>query len=196
MVCSYCGSDIAEGRSWCQQCGTRQTAGQAASVSPIAPGGAQRPAGAAPVHAAGPASFNFDAGRWERTDRTAGIATIVVLISLFLPWFGVSVFGITGTADGLSVHGYLYLVVLVALAIAVYLVLQAGFEELPFRLPLGHGQRLLAATGLNFALVLIAFLSKPSLASWQYGAFIGLAAAIVAVAPLARSAFARRRNTI
>lgn len=206
MVCSHCGNDVAEGASWCQQCGTRQTAG----ASPVTPGSAQHPAGAGPVHAgtgpvhvgtgpvhaAGTPSFRFNAGRWELTDRAAGIATIVVLISLFLPWFGVSVLGISGTADGLTVHGYLYLVLLVALAILAYLVVQAGFERLPFRLPVGHGQLMLSATGLNFVLVLIAFLTKPTLTSWQYGAFVGLAAALAAVFVLARPAIARRRSAI
>jgi hypothetical protein len=192
MVCSHCGNDIAEGSGWCQHCGTRVAAG----VSPVTLEGAQHPAGAGAVNTAGKPAFSFNAGRLERTDWTAGIATIVVLISLFLPWFGVSVLGISGTADGLTVHGYLYLVLLVALAITAYLVLQAGFEELPFRLPLGHGQLMLGVTGLNFLLVVIAFLSKPALTSWQYGAFIGLAAALVAVAPLASSAIPRHRNAM
>ena len=176
MVCSHCGNDVAEDASWCQKCGTRPTAGVSRT--------------------AGAASFTFNAARWERTDWTAGIATIVVLISLFLPWFGVSVLGISGTADGLTVHGYLYLVLLVALAITAYLVLHAGFDELPFRLPVGHGQLMLGVTGLNFVLVLIAFLTKPALTSWQYGAFVGLAAALVAVASLASSAITQRRNAM
>jgi hypothetical protein len=192
MVCSHCGNNIAEGANWCQQCGTLQASG----ASPVTLESDQHRAASGPVETAGTPSFSFNAGRWERTDRAAGIATIVVLISLVLPWFGVSVLGISGTADGLTVHGYLYLVLLVALAILAYLVLHAGFEELPFRLPVGHGQLMLAATGLNFFLVLIAFLTKPTLTSWQYGAFVGLAGAVVAVASLARPAIARRRNAV
>ena len=65
-----------------------------------------------------------------------------------------------------------------------YLGLRAGSEELPARLPLGHGQRLLAGSGLNAALVLLAFLSKPDGTGWRFGAFIGLLAALGAVAPL------------
>lgn len=194
MVCSHCGNDIAEGASWCQQCGA--SARLAAGVSQIPVEGAQRAAAAGPARTAGTPSFRFDSARWERTDWTAGIATFVVLVSLFLPWFGISVLGISGTADGLTAHGYLYLVLLVALAIMAYLVIYAGFEKLPFRLPVGHDQLMLGVTGVNFVLVLIAFLTKPTLTSWQYGAFIGLAAALVAVGSLASPAITRRRNAI
>ena len=40
---------------------------------------------------AGPALvFRFDAARWTVADRVAGGATIMLLVSLFLPWFPVS----------------------------------------------------------------------------------------------------------
>src|SRR5215468_2251006 len=128
MVCSHCGNDSAEGSNWCQRCGTRLATG----APQVTLENTQRPAAAGPVHTAGTPSFSFNSARWERTDWTAGIATFVVLISLFLPWFGVSILGISGTADGLTAHGYLYLVLLVALAIMAYLVIYAGFEKLPF----------------------------------------------------------------
>jgi hypothetical protein len=217
MVCSQCGNNIAEGSTWCPRCGAQQSAAtpppgparpSSARPSP-APAGPGRPgpAGAGPV-AAGTAdprdtaryprsetpAFRFDARRWTRVDRIAGIATLALLISLFLPWFGVSIFGISGTADGVSAHGYLYLVLLVALAIMAYLVLRAGFEQLPFRLPLTHEQLLLAATAVNLVFVLLAFLTKPALTSWRFGAFVGLAAAIVAFAPVAIPAIQSRRN--
>jgi hypothetical protein len=156
--------------------------------------GAARPRQAARYPSSGTSSFSFEARRWTRADRIAGIATLALLVSLFLPWFGVSIFGISGTVDGVSAHGYLYLVLLVALAIVVYLVLRAGFEELPFRLPLSHEQLLLAATAVNFLFVVLAFLTKPGLTSWRFGAFVGLAAAIVALAPVAGPAIQSRRN--
>jgi hypothetical protein len=34
--------------------------------------------------------FGFDAARWTVADRVAGGATVMLLISLFLPWFSVS----------------------------------------------------------------------------------------------------------
>ncbi len=71
------------------------------------------------------------------------------------------------------------------------MVIKAGFEKLPFDLPVSPAQLLLAVTGLNLLLVLIAFLLKPSTGiaelsvGWGFGAFVGLICAIAAVAPLA-----------
>ena len=110
------------------------------------------------------------------------IATLVLFVSLFLAWFGAG-FGIYhATVNGLW-HGYMYITLIVSLAIVGYLALLAGLDTMPFKLPTPHQQTLLIATGLNFLLTLISFLTKPSGASWQYGAYIGLIAAFVAVAP-------------
>ena len=50
-------------------------------------------------------AYKFDAARWSLADRIAGVATIVLFISLFLSWFGVTVIGITVTASGVSPTG-------------------------------------------------------------------------------------------
>jgi hypothetical protein len=133
-----------------------------------------------PVDPAAPtaAPYKFDAKRWSQTDRIITVATLVLFISLFLPWFGA--FGVS--VDGLW-HGYMYITLIVSLLILGYLALQAGLAKLPFRLPLSHLQSLAVATGLNFLLTLISFLTKPSVTSWQYGAYVGLIAAFVAFAP-------------
>jgi hypothetical protein len=44
----------------------------------------------------------------------------------------------------------------------VYLALPAGFEELPFRLPVGPEQALLAATGVMLLLAVISFVFRPT----------------------------------
>lgn len=90
-------------------------------------------------------------------------------------------------------HGYLYLVLILCLAILAYLGLRAGSDELPARLPLRHEQRLLAAVGLNVALVLLAFLIRPDGTGWRFGAFTGMLAALAAVAPLVVPAVLARR---
>ena len=72
-----------------------------------------RPATAPPAAASTGSSipaYKFDAARWSLADRIAGVASIVLFISLFLSWFGISVIGITVTASGLTAHGYLYIV--------------------------------------------------------------------------------------
>lgn len=127
-------------------------------------------------------TFKFDAKRWSQTDRIVAVATLVLFVSLFLAWFGAGSFLYHVTVDGLW-HGYMYITLLLSLGVMGYLAMLAGLERLPFRLPLNHQQALTAATGLNFLLTLISFLTKPSGTSWQYGAYVGLAAAFVAFSP-------------
>jgi hypothetical protein len=134
-----------------------------------------------PSAAAG-SSFKFDAKRWSQTDRIVAIATLVLFISLFLAWFGAGIAIYNVTVDGLY-HGYMYITLIVSLAMIVYLALVAGMDKLPFKLPLPHAQVLLFGTALNLLLTVISFLTKPSGTSWQYGAYIGLIAAVVAAAP-------------
>jgi hypothetical protein len=162
---------------------------------PVGPGG---PSG--PVHQAPTSSgFNFDAARWTRSDKIAGVASLVVLIALFLPWFSGSIssnntLGLeasSGSESGTAAHGWLWLVFVIVLLIVAYLVCAAGFQVLPVKLPLRHDQLLLAATGVNLLLVFVGFLFKPSTygiaglsIGWSIGAFLALIAAIVAVAAL------------
>ena len=146
----------------------------------------------------GPA-FRFDLARLSGDDKIIGVATLVLFISLFLPWFGYA----GQSVDGLW-HGFEYLTLIVAAAIVAYLVLRAGLERLPFGTGLPHELVLIAATGFNFILVLSGFLAKPSVtflflsasASWDFGAYLGLIAAIVAVAaavlPVLRARAAQR----
>jgi hypothetical protein len=184
MFCSQCGNHMAEGSVACPACGARLT-GEAGRAAALATAG--------PV-----AAYNFDARRWTRNDRLVGGASLVVLISLFLPWFSVSLSGPLGggsaSASGTTAHGWLWFVFVIDLAILAYLVLAAGYEQLPFRLPWPPERLLLAASGLNLLLVLLAFVLKPSSGftdlkvGWDFGAFIALLAAIAAVAPLALAA--------
>jgi hypothetical protein len=187
MTCSQCGSDVAAESAVCPNCGTPQhgfgTQGtQGTQGTPGAPGQAPPPP-PAPGAAPGP-QFNFDVKRWSRNDQIVGGATLLLLISLFLPWFSAGDQFISVSVNGLW-HGWEYITLIIALAIIVYLVICAGFHELPFKLPFGHEQLLLAGTGINFVLVLLGFLIRPASGfGWTFGAFIGLIAAIVAVVPL------------
>ena len=57
--------------------------------------------------------------RWSQAERTTAIATLVLLISLFLPWYTYN-FGLGSVSvDGLW-HGWMYIVLLLSLAILVY----------------------------------------------------------------------------
>jgi len=184
MFCNQCGSNVPGGAAACPGCGARFAAapGAAGPFPPARPAPMTQAAHVAePV--ASPA-FRLDLSRWTNSDRVTGIGTLLLLISLFLPWYGVDILGISAEADGLTANGYLYVVLLLCVAIIAYLLLWAGFEELPARLPLSHGQRLLAASGVNTALVLLAFLIRPDETGWRFGAFTGLLAALAAMVPL------------
>ncbi len=132
-------------------------------------------------------AFKFEAARWSLADRISGVATVVLFISLFLAWFGVSVIGITVTASGVSAHGFLYLVMIICILIVAYLVLRAGWEELPGGINLPHLITMMVATLINLVLVFIAFIDKPggSGVGWEFGAFLALIAAVVAAVPYA-----------
>jgi hypothetical protein len=206
MICSQCGNDVTAGSAACPSCGAQQpvNVGQAAAGGHAPPaGGFSSTAGAGRTPAAGTAgqAFNFDAKRWTRDDQIVGGASLLLLISLFLPWYTVSVAPVTilgkqvaggsASASGTTGHGYLWIVFILALAVVALVIIKAGFEALPFDLPMSLTQLLLVLTGINLVLVLIAFLLKPSTGlsglsvGWGIGAFVGLICAIAAVVPLA-----------
>src|SRR5664280_498213 len=141
-------------------------------------------------------AFSFDVKRWSKPERITVIATLVLLISLFLPWFTYN-FGLGSVSvDGLW-HGWMYLVLLLCLGILAYFVVLAGFNEMPIKLPMADERLLLIATSINAVLSILAFVFKPggiglSGIGWGFGAFVGLAASIVAAAPLAVPAIKAR----
>lgn len=203
MRCAQCNEENAWTLARCRSCG----APLAASAGPAAGRRAEGPS--APYQApsayrpppypvpggreAGPPGFAFDARRWTLADQVSGGATLVLLVSLFLPWFGAggAFFGVS--LDGMW-HGYMVVDLVVAIAIAGYLVLRAGFGSVPFGLSATATAYLLAgAAGVNVLLAAVSFLTKPYGTSWQYGAFTGLAAAMVAATATLRSAMLSRR---
>ena len=191
QTCPQCQSQVADDAGTCPSCGSAlsasSTATQAAPpVSAPAPAPAAAPATAAPSGSSIPA-YKFDVARWSLADRIAGVATIVLFISLFLSWFGITVIGITVTASGVSAHGYLYIVMIICILEIAYLVLRAGWDELPISANLPHLTVMMVATIVNLVLVFIGFIFKPggSGVGWEFGAFLALIAAIVAAAPYA-----------
>jgi hypothetical protein len=129
-------------------------------------------------------SFKLDLRRLTSADRTVGAASLVTLIALFLPWFGISGPGFSYSQDGISAHGYLAIVLVIALAIVGYLVLRAGWDVLPVKIPVAHAPVLLVASGLQLLLVLIGFLFKTDGLNWGIGAYLAVVAAFAACAPI------------
>ena len=192
ITCSNCQTESAEGTALCPGCGAALAAAPAGATAGGSPAGT-------PAAAPAGSQVKFDATKLTQTDRIVGIASFVLLISLFLSWFSVSLGPIGSvSASGLSAHGYLYIVLILSIVIVALLAVRAlGAWAFPSTAPVTEEQALLIATGINFVLVLIAFLLKPggvgSGVGWSFGAFIGLIASIVAVVPLARPAFAARK---
>lgn len=188
MKCSQCQTEVPSQAAFCPRCGTRLNASPSPAPSqPAAYAGAQfrRPAQHATVPSTPTASsFHFELRRLTSVDRTIGAASFVTFVALFLPWFGFSTLGVSFSQSGISAHGYLAVVLLIALAVIGYLVLRAGWDTLPVRIPVAHAPLLLAATGLQLLIVLIAFLLKPSGLSWEIGAYLAVIAAAAACAPI------------
>ncbi len=106
----------------------------------------------------------------------------MLLIALFLPWFSTS----PGTADGLSSHGDLWVVFVLALLALIVLVARDTIARLPGNLP-SPEQMLVGATGLALLLTILGVVQKPSPVTgslgsigWSYGGWVALVAAIVA----------------
>ena len=184
MFCTQCGSDVRDGAIACPGCGTRLTTqGPARATQPASPAGTAGPAASHAGQVTGPA-FRFDPNRWTTGDRITGISTVLLLISLFLPWYGVSVLGASYTVSGTSAHWYLVVTLLLAILLIGYLVLRSGWDKPPLDLPIAHAPLLLIGTGLQLLLVFIGFLDKPAGLSWEIGAYLALIAAVAAAAPV------------
>jgi hypothetical protein len=158
--------------------GTNQPSGQERTL-------ASPPAGIPPA--------SFDLSRLTRADKIVSVASLVALISIWLPWFTASD-GLGGYAaeSGTSAHGgWMYLEFILALALIAYLAAGAAWDRRRLALPVAHAPLLIAGTGVQLVIMLIAFIDQPSgyagagiTVGWDWGAFIGLAAAAVAAGPV------------
>jgi hypothetical protein len=199
-TCPNCQTVTTAGTANCPSCGN--ALGGAPLLSQTAATPPPPPPPPPPGAAAAPRpQIKFDLASIGRVDRLVGGGTLLLFIALFLPWFSVS-FGPIGSASasGLTAHGYLYIVLIIAIAIIALIAAEIlGVWKLPASSPLTRDQVLLIGTGINFLLVLIAFLLKPggdthSGVGWSFGAFIGLIAAVVAVFPLGYPIIQARRG--
>jgi hypothetical protein len=183
MTCIQCGHMIPSRLSKCPNCGRpAETVPGLSRNHPARPRSSRNP-------------FTLDASRWTQNDRIVAGASAIVMVSLFLPWFGVSFLGTTVTFDALFSHSYLYMVLIMCIVILGYLVLRMSSLRPVLPRPRTHDRLLLAATVVNFVMVLIGFLSTPGGAlvgpflNREYGAFVGGIAALVAALPLAATFF-------
>jgi hypothetical protein len=142
---------------------------------------------------------------WDRTDAAIGTALVLLLISLFLPWFsGTVLLGnrtlASGTGNGPRAHGYLWIVLVLAIAALAILVARDAIARIPGNLP-SPGQMLVGITGLALLLTVLGLAFRPPgvhirpvgwtrfgsaiphfavSISWNYGGFVAVAVAAVA----------------
>jgi len=173
-ACSRCLVEVSPGTALCPKCG-------AAIRRPIAP----RPA----PKRVGKSRQRLNA--LNRRDRVVGPATLVLLVSFWLPWYSFGPF----SADGLSAHGWLFIAVLNSVVLVLYvLIIAFGVGDLAAQGRLSKDQLLALMAGVNLALVALAFLIKPTGFSWSWGALLALAAAIVAFLPFGIPLLQARRR--
>jgi hypothetical protein len=122
-----------------------------------------RPAGAGPA-------FQLDLRRLTQVDRIVAGASLIAMISIWLPWYSVAwgsdAFESQGSASfsGTSLHGWLWLEFVVALLLIGYVVLRAGFPESRISLPIA--QTPLLIIGMLAALAAAAPVMVPAARSY------------------------------
>ncbi len=170
-TCPQCQSEAPDDANNCTNCGASLAAGPAAAQAAPAMGAPAAACRRAARSTRSVPAFKFEAARWSRADRIAGIATIVLFISLFLPWYTVSLGFVSGSVNGLW-HGWMYITLILSIVIVAYLVLRAGWDRLPIDQEIPHVTAMMIATIVNLVLVVIAFIDKPGGGGvgWGFGA--------------------------
>ena len=161
------------------------------------------------------------ANGWTGSDLAIGGALVILLIALFLPWFSSTVrlagrtAQLSGSADGPTAHGFMWVVFVLAIAALAVLVARDAIYRAPGNLPTPE-QMLLGATGLALLLTILGLVIKPATGlstaqlsqllphisisiGWSYGGFVALLAALVAFVAAFRAAglpVAGRRMTM
>lgn len=182
MFCPNCGNGLHDSARFCSACGT-------AASRPAGPGGVPdgRPASAGPPTAGGqPAPrTSIDFRRLGTGDLIAGGSTVLVFISLFLPWYRVTIQGLSISALDAAAGGWRYLDLLVSLIIIGYIFMRT-MQPRGIRLPLPHWQLLSVLSVVNGILVTFTFFLRPAgfndPVSPGFGAFVGLLTAAAAIA--------------
>jgi hypothetical protein len=127
----------------------------------------------------------FDVKRLSTLDRVLVGASGLALISLFLPWYGVSAGGFSASVSGFSTS-YGWLGALLIVAAGVYLALHRSEVDLS-KMPLTPALVVLSTAGLGTLIVVLRWLTLPSghvgigkVALYSYGPRVGIYVAVIA----------------
>jgi hypothetical protein len=126
----------------------------------------------------------------DRRERIIGPATLVLLISFWLPWYSIGPF----SADGVGAHGWLFIAVINSIVLVLYVLIIAFDAGDLAEGRLSKDQLLALLTGVNLALVVLGVLLKPAGWSWSWGALVALVAAVVSFAPIGLPLIRARRR--
>jgi hypothetical protein len=127
----------------------------------------------------------FDVKRLSTLDRVLVGSSALALISLFLPWYGVSAGGFSASVSGFSTS-YGWLGALLIVAAGVYLVIHRSEADLS-KMPLTPVLVVLGTAGLGTLIVILRWLTLPSghaaigkVALYSYGPRAGIYIAVIA----------------
>lgn len=154
-ACASCRADVPAGASFCPSCGAQH--GQGASTTDL--------------------KALLD--RVPIANRVVGVVTLLVFISMFLPWYSATVYGISVSIDGYHRWGWVTFVgmLIAATAAAVTLGVNAPSRAMRGRLPL----QLAMVGGLVEVLGAVAFLIDISSSANDIGSpSVGLFLALIA----------------
>jgi hypothetical protein len=208
MFCGQCGANNVPGTHFCSNCGagmapTPQGVPQntveppAQGQSPTQGYGAQVPGGYEPQPGGygstrSSTSLSIDFRRLGTGDWVSLGATILLFVSLFLSWYSATglndldeVITLKENIFGQFAGGFRVLILITCIFIILYLLIRTMTPR-GLHLPLPHWQVLTIFTALQAILTVLAFFLKPGAGSgvpvsWQYGAYIGLPAAVIAL---------------
>jgi hypothetical protein len=115
-----------------------------------------------------------------RTEWIFGVATLVLLVSFWMPWYSFGPISVSG----LGAHGWLFIAVMDAIILVLYVVVRMfGMGDLADQGRMSKEQLLALLTGGNLVLVVLGVLLKPTGFSWSWGALLAFVAAAVAFVP-------------
>jgi len=125
--------------------------------------------------------MEFDVKRLKGVDRIVALAGAVALVSMFLPWYGLSAGDLSASVDGFS-SGYGWLGALLIVAAGVYTVLVRSGTELRHS-SYGPATWVAGLSVVGTVLVALRWVSMPSASlgmAFSYGPRIGIVLTLLA----------------
>ena len=121
----------------------------------------------------------MDLSKLTTSDKVIAGSGLVLFIASFLPWFKVSIFGVSATGSGWDV-GFFWAgipAILGLLSAGIVLGTKLGTMKMP-EIPMSTGQAMLIAGGIAAAIVVLKLLIGEDYADRAWGLFVATIAAL------------------